>query len=147
MKIQKYQIMMVRDSAYHIRKASKPASGPEIVAAIAESYLRNSDREQCLCLALDTRNNLIGMNTISIGSLDCSVVHPREVFKFAILANASSIILAHNHPSGDLTPSDDDVRLTKRLMEAGEIIGIDVLDHIIIGGGTYKSIAAAGLLK
>jgi len=97
-------------------------------------------------LSLDTRNHLINTQTISIGSLDSSIVHPREVFKEAISSTAASVIFAHNHPSGDPTPSEDDIKLTKRLVEAGEILGIEVLDHIIICDKDYISMKSRNLL-
>lgn len=84
-------------------------------------------------MMLDTRNSVIGLNTVTIGILDSSLVHPREVFKPAILSNAASIVLAHNHPSGDPMPSQEDRRATERIVQAGKILGIEVLDHIIIG--------------
>lgn len=86
------------------------------------------------------------MQTISIGSLNSTVVHPREVFKTAVLASAASVILAHNHPSGDPTPSKEDIGLTKKLVEAGEILGIKVLDHIIVGVNQYTSFNRQGLI-
>src|SRR5437899_11123120 len=85
---------------------------------------------------LDQKNKVIGINTVSMGSLTASVVHPREVFKIAILANCASIILGHNHPSSDPTPSKEDRALTARLVEAGKLLGISVIDHVIIGDGT-----------
>ena len=94
---------------------------------------------------LDTRNRLIRMAEISVGSLDSSIVHPREVFKEAVAASAASVIFVHNHPSGDTEPSPDDLALTKRLVEAGEIMGIDVLDHVIIGGRDFLSLKREGL--
>ena len=97
-------------------------------------------------MALDARNRPIGCNTVSVGSLSASIVHPREVFKFAILANASSIILAHNHPSGDVSPSQDDKELTRRIVEAGTLMGIDVLDHLIVGNGDFLSMKERGLM-
>lgn len=146
MKIQKYTVLMVKDSNYHIRKGKKPITSPEVVVQVAKSYFKNSDREHFICFALDTRNNIIGLNTVSIGCVDSTIVHPREVFKFAILANATVVIFAHNHPSGDANPSSDDIAMTKRLQEAGKIIGIEVIDHIIIGDGIHKSMKAAGLI-
>jgi len=89
-------------------------------------------KEHFLILSLDSRSNLIRENIVSVGTLNANLVHPREVFKEAIDARAASVILAHNHPSGDPEPSEDDLEITKRLIEAGKIIGIDVLDHIII---------------
>ncbi len=84
-------------------------------------------------MTLNTKNNITGINVVSIGSLNSSLVHPREVFKAAILGNAAAIILAHNHPSGDPSPSPEDLEITRRLVEAGKILGIEVLDHVIIG--------------
>ncbi len=89
---------------------------------------------------------MIGINTVSIGSLTGSVVHPREVFKPAILANAASIICGHNHPSGDLEPSNEDRAITKRLVASGRLLGIDVLDHLIIGDELHFSFADNGLM-
>ena len=97
-------------------------------------------------LSLDTRNHLINTHTISVGSLDTSIVHPREVFKEAISSSAASVIFAHNHPSGDPTPSEDDIKLTKRLVEAGKIMGIEVLDHVIVCDRDFLSMKAKSLL-
>ena len=118
---------------------------PEDVAGVVRSKLRRKKKEHFLALLLDTRNQLIKISEISIGSLDTSIVHPREVFKEAISASAASVIFVHNHPSGDPKASEDDVELTKRLIEAGNIIGIDVLDHIIIGDKNYLSLKREGL--
>ena len=93
---------------------------------------------------LDARNQLLGINTVSVGTLNSSIVHPRECFKPAILMGAASIILAHNHPSGDTTPSREDIELTKRLRDAGEILGIEVLDHLIITDTSSLSLKEAG---
>jgi DNA repair protein RadC len=97
---------------------------------------------------LDQKNKVIGIHTVSMGSLTASVVHPREVFKPAILSNAAAIILAHNHPSGQPQPSQEDRVLTVRLVTAGKLLGISILDHVIIGDGTsaYFSFADEGLL-
>jgi len=99
-----------------------------------------------LCIYLNTKNRILGIEVVSIGILNSSICHPREVFKGAILASAKSIILAHNHPSGDPEPSDDDITLTKRTENAGRIIGIELLDHIIIGDGSYISLRERGLV-
>jgi DNA repair protein RadC len=106
---------------------------PEDVVNLIRSRLKGKKKEYFLAILLDTRSQLIKIAEISIGSLDSSIVHPREVFKEAISASAASVIFAHNHPSGDPEASEDDINLTKRLAKAGEIVGIDVLDHIIIG--------------
>jgi len=113
---------------------------PEDVAILVGSRLRRKKKEYFLALLLDTRNRLIKVSEISIGSLDTSIVHPREVFKEAISASAASVIFVHNHPSGNPEASEDDIELTKRLAKVGDIIGIDVLDHIIIGGKKYLSL-------
>jgi DNA repair protein RadC len=118
---------------------------PEDVAALVRGRLKDKKKEHFLAILLDTRNRLIRVAEISVGSLDSSIVHPREVFKEAISASAASVIFVHNHPSGDTEASDDDIRLTKRLNEAGEIVGIDVLDHVIIGGEGYLSLKRSGL--
>ncbi len=119
---------------------------PEAVIKSARSRLKGKKKEHFLVVCLDTRNHLVGIRTVSIGSLDCSIVHPREVFKDAISSCAASVIFVHNHPSGDPTPSEDDIKLTKRLVEASEIIGIEVLDHIIVCDKDYLSMKAKNLL-
>lgn len=106
---------------------------PKDAAAIAWECLKHSDREQVLSILVDTKNGVVGVNVVSVGDLSSSVVHPREVFKAAILANAASVILAHNHPSGDPTPSPEDIAVTRRIAEAGQILGIELLDHVIVG--------------
>jgi len=118
---------------------------PEDVAGLVKVRLKGKKKEHFLALMLDTRSRLIKVAEISIGSLDGSIVHPREVFKEAISASAASVVFVHNHPSGDPTASEDDVRLTKRLAEVGDIMGIDVLDHIIIGDNKYSSLKREGL--
>ena len=118
---------------------------PDEVASLVRGRLKGKKKEHFLALLLDTRNQLIKISEISIGSLDTSIVHPREAFKEAITASAASVIFVHNHPSGDPEASEDDITLTKRLAEAGEIIGIDVLDHIIIGDKNHLSLKREGL--
>jgi DNA repair protein RadC len=118
---------------------------PEDVAGLVRSRLKGKKKEYFLALLLDTRNQLIRVAEISVGSLDSSVVHPREVFKEAVLASAASVIFVHNHPSGDPEASEDDINLSKRLAEAGQLMGIDVLDHVIIGDRKYLSLKREGL--
>ncbi|MBU2608925.1 MAG: DNA repair protein RadC [Chloroflexi bacterium] len=118
---------------------------PEDVVALLKGRLKDKKKEYFVVLLLDTRNQLIKASEVSVGSLDASIVHPREVFKEAIAGSAASVILAHNHPSGDPTASEDDISLTKRLAEAGEIMGIDVLDHVIIGDDNFLSLKREGL--
>jgi DNA repair protein RadC len=118
---------------------------PEDVAGMVGKRLKDKKKEYFLALLLDTRNRLIRTAEISVGSLDSSIVHPREVFKEAISASAAGVIFVHNHPSGDTEASEDDIQLTKRLVEAGGLLGIDVLDHIIIGGRDFRSLKRDGL--
>ncbi len=107
--------------------------GPDSVIVYLDSLdFRNSDREFFIVLHLDARNRVVAHEVTSIGSQTASIVHPREVFKSAILKGANGIVLAHNHPSGDPAPSDDDISLTHRLRDVGNLIGIDVKDHVII---------------
>ena len=119
---------------------------PEDVVKIVKSQLKGKKKEHFLVLCLDTRNRLINCKPVSMGSLDTSIVHPREVFKEAVSSSAASVIFVHNHPSGDPEPSKEDVELTKRLVKAGEIIGIDVLDHIVVCDRSYLSLKAKNLL-
>ena len=126
----------------------KQIVGPKDIAAIAEDFLAGVDREHIVVMCLDTKQNINAINTISVGTLNTSLVHPREVFKPAILANSNSIIIFHNHPSGDPSPSRDDLDITKRLVEAGNILGIEVLDHLIIGdNGSYVSLKERGVIE
>lgn len=119
---------------------------PEDAIKAVKNKLKGKKKEHFLVLSLDTRNHPIDTQTVSIGSLDSSIVHPREVFKEAISSCAASVIFIHNHPSGDPEPSEDDIKLTKRLVEAGEILGIEVLDHIIVCDSEYLSMKAKNLL-
>ena len=118
---------------------------PEDVVAEVRSQLKGKKKEHFLVVCLDTRNRSIDRKLVSMGSLDTSIVHPREVFKEAISCCAASVILAHNHPSGDPEPSKEDIELTKRLAKAGEIVGIDVLDHIIVCDEGFMSLKARNL--
>lgn len=120
--------------ADYLRVSGRPSiRSPRDIAGLVTPYLSECDREQMVALLLDTKNGVIGMNVISVGDLTSAIVHPREVFKAAILANAACIILAHNHPSGDPTPSPEDIAVTNRLCQGGELLGIKVLDHVIVG--------------
>jgi len=130
---------------YSVARDKPLVKTPDDVVGVVRSRLKGKQKEHFLALLLDTRNQLIKVSEISIGSLDTSVVHPREVFKEAISASAASVIFAHNHPSGDPEASEDDIELTKRLAKAGEIVGIDVLDHIIIGDKKCLSLKREGL--
>lgn len=142
-----YRVQLVRDSKltpserYQVRESRSAAQ-------IVREYLDGTDREHFVVLLLDQKNKVIGIHTVSTGSLTASIVHPREVFKPAIVCNAVAMLLAHNHPSGDPAPSREDRDLTARLVEAGKLLGIAILDHVIIGDGTrnYFSFADDGCL-
>jgi DNA repair protein RadC len=141
------RLTMVREGT--VKYESNAIKSPEDAVKIFENFLEQKgylDRENFMMMTLNTKNKTIGLNMVSVGSLNSSIVHPREVFKLAILQNARSIIVAHNHPSGDTNPSKEDIELTKRLVEAGEILGIDVLDHLVIGDD-YTSLATEGYIK
>jgi len=107
---------------------------------LVKDELVSSDRELFLSVMLTSKNSLIGVETVCIGSICSAVISPREVFKSAILGNAVSIILCHNHPSGNLTPSGQDIAITKQLIDAGELLGIKVLDHLIVTNKGYESL-------
>lgn len=115
---------------------------PEDIYDLLYKEVAKLDREHFWVIPLTTKNQVIGINLVSMGSLTSSVVHPREVFKPAILANAARVILAHNHPSGDPMPSPDDIAITMRIRDAGNILNIEVVEHIILGDKTYYSFAA-----
>lgn len=140
-----YRCQLLRETAV-LETDKKSITHPRAVADLVMDHFRWLDREHFCCLLLDTKNRPVGFTVVSIGSLNASIVHPREVYKPAILASAASLILIHNHPSGDPTPSQEDLEVTRRLGEAGQILGITVRDHIIIGNGCYLSYKEKGLL-
>lgn len=119
-------------------------SSPEDVYRQLYPRMREKKKEMFIELCLDTKNQIIKEDTISMGSLNANIVHPREVFKTALSESAAHIIVAHNHPSGDPTPSREDIEITRKLVETGKIIGIDLLDHVIIGDGRHFSMKEAG---
>ena len=130
------------------QEQTRRVHGPGDVDRLARQFLPGDDpRERFVAFALDTQNRPVAAHTVSVGLLNSALVHPREVFCFAILACAASIVIAHNHPSGDVEPSPEDLEVTWQLVEAGRIIGIPVRDHVIIGGeGRYKSLLEIGLI-
>lgn len=136
------RIQMVREGgfSYHAGPVRNSADG----AGIFQAYLAGADREYFLALMLDQKNRANALHVVSIGSLTTTIVHPREVFKPAVISNAASMILSHNHPSGDPTPSREDIDLTKRLVSTGELLGIKVLDHIIVGEKRFFSFSDEG---
>ena len=120
--------------------------GPEDALQVVRPRFKNQQREIFLVVLLNARHEVLGVETVSVGSLNASIVHPREVFKPAIMQSAASVVLAHNHPSGDPEPSEEDLTITKRLVEAGELLGIGVLDHVIVAGRGIVSFRSRQLL-
>jgi DNA repair protein RadC len=122
-------------------------STPEDVVELCAPQLRGLDREHFWLLALNTKNQLLKMVEVSVGSLSASIVHPRELFREAVKLSAASVVVMHNHPSGDPTPSGADIQLTRRLTKAGDVLGIELLDHVVIGdGGEHASLRDLGMM-
>lgn len=120
---------------------------PQDAQELAADFIANEDREIFLVMMLNTKNQVIGLHKAHVGSLNASVVHPRDVYKSAVLNNAASIIVSHQHPSGDPTASLEDIQVTKRLAEAGKILGIELLDHVIVTHtGKHISLKEKGYL-
>lgn len=140
------KLSLVRDGKVCVSEAPQARSSNGILPLL-RAHLDGVDREHFIVVLLSQKNRVIGIHTASVGSLTNAVVHPREVFKAAIVGNAAAIICAHNHPSGDPAPSQEDRALTARLVAAGKLLGIAVLDHIIIGDPTYFSFADEGCLE
>lgn len=127
--------------------AARPlVRSPRDVSALVMEEMRFLDREQFRTVLLDAKNHVLGIRTVSVGSLSSSIVHPREIFKEAIARSSAAIVLVHNHPSGDPTPSREDVEVTRRLVEAGRLLGIEVLDHVVVGDNRYVSFKEKGIL-
>lgn len=137
----RYSVKLVREKA--TEPIGSSVRGPADVHHIARTILDDEPQEVFLAFYLDARHRVRGWREVSRGTLDASLIHPREVFQGALLANAASVILAHNHPSGDPSPSAEDRAVTRQLAKAGQTIGVPVLDHIVVGAGsgTYTSLA------
>lgn len=134
--VPRYRVALVCEESGSL--SSLPIQTSTEAAVVLRPCFDGLDREQFVVCGLDAKHRLIGINVVSIGSLSLSIVHPREVFKALILMNAAAWLCAHNHPSGDVIPSREDLALTKRLREAGELLGITLLDHLILGEGYYS---------
>lgn len=147
-RIVKYRLELVKESSKVYNVDSKISSPADVRDYIEQVFKLSIQAEEVMVmLVLDIKNNVIGAFEVSRGSLNASIVHPREVFKRALLLNGASIILGHNHPSGDPTPSMEDISTTERLVEGGKVLGIEVLDHLIIGNnGRYKSFKECSLI-
>ncbi len=145
-----YRVSLVRDE--HLKFEQKNLNNSSEAQSMVRKLIEERgqpDREQFCILLLDTKNKIIGLNIVSTGGLSSASVHPREVLKPAILANAAAIILAHNHPSGELTPSPQDEAITRRIIQASEIMGITIHEHLIVSleDDRYFSFADQGLIK
>jgi DNA repair protein RadC len=141
-----FELTARRDTANRGAPLRRLIKTPEDAHEELKEKARGLQKEYFWAIFLNTRNQVIRTTAISMGSLDSSIVHPREVFKEAIAASAASVIAAHNHPSGNPEPSPDDIKLSRRLKEAGELVGIDLVDHIIIGDSRFISLKREGLL-
>ncbi|WP_410053643.1 JAB domain-containing protein [Clostridium sp.] len=138
-------LKMIKESS--ILYSKRNISSPSEAVIIGRQVLDESDREKLLLCCLNIKNEPTDLNIVSVGSLNSSIVHPREVFKVAILSNSASIILFHNHPSGDSTPSKEDIDITERIKESGKILGIELIDHIILGDNDeYTSLKERGVI-
>lgn len=139
-----WELKVVRERRGGYGLAGSPVAGSEQIFRTFRDRFLKLDREEFIAVLLDGKGRVMGFNTVSVGSLTASLVHPREVFKAAIIANAATLILVHNHPSGDPEPSAEDVALTRRLKEAGDLLGIRILDHVVIGDDRYVSFVDTG---
>lgn len=137
---------LARRHASTCRTKNLRISSPQAVFAYLFPLVRDKTTEQFDVMLLDTKNRLIKHITTSIGTLNANIVHPREVFKEAILCNADSIIVAHNHPSGDPSPSQSDLDVSRKLIETGKVVGIELYDHVIIGNSSYVSLKEQNLI-
>lgn len=149
-RISQYKLQLVREGSFPY--ADNVIREPEDAAKIMQQHYDGSDREIFSVIALNIKHKVIGVNDVSVGSLTASIVDPKSVFKFLITASAGAAILAHCHPSGDTTPSREDVNITRQLMEAGKLLDIPILDHIITGTDkeyhrTYCSMKEEGLMQ
>lgn len=147
-RINVFSVKQVREKTglyeFNSRKIHSPQDAYNVVKAVLQ--LQDEAQEKFGIITLNSKQDVAGVHVISMGSLNSAIVHPREVFKAALLNNAASFICFHNHPSGDPAPSAEDIGLTKRLMEVGEIIGIEVLDHIVVGEDRFLSLKELGVL-
>jgi DNA repair protein RadC len=140
-----YESIKISEAAALYIDEATPLSSSTLVADMF-SFLSRETKEHFIALHLSSKNRLLCLEIVSVGSLNASIVHPREVYKSALLSSAAAIVFVHNHPSGDPTPSREDIELTARLKEASELLGIRLLDHVIIGTDRHYSFADAGLL-
>ena len=144
-------LIAAMELGYRLATSLRPINGKATSSFVIGSRfieeLKDEEQEHFIVLCLNTKNEIIARKTISIGTLDQAIVHPRDVFRFAIKSNAARIIAVHNHPSGNPEPSENDKTVTKRLIRSGDILGIEVLDHIIVGNDSYVSLRERGLFE
>lgn len=146
-RISKYTVELVRDSA-NVYDVDKVVTGPEVAYDTIEAVfdLSSKTKEHLVLLSLNTKNHVVGAHTIHVGTVNSSLVSPRDIIQAALLNNASAIMIAHNHPSGDSAPSDEDIRVTRNLHDACKIMYINLIDHLIIGDGNYTSLKERGYI-
>ena len=141
-----YRLKMVKEDTVEYGDITIKSPGDIVRFAREVLEMEEMAEENFIVICLNTKNKIAGVHTVSIGSLNATIVHPREVFKAALLNNASAIVLMHNHPSGDPEPSREDIATTRRLVDAGNILGIKVFDHVVIGDGRYISLKEQGMM-
>jgi len=130
-----------------VEEPKRKVCSPKDVYTLMYPKMREQKKEKFITLCLDTKNQILREEVVSVGSLNASIVHPREVFKSALMESSASVIMVHNHPSGDPSPSREDIMVTEKMVEGGKLLGIDVLDHIIIGEGRYVSLKDEGFVR
>lgn len=143
----KYKLELIKEESHKYEvdtRISKPQDLVDVLNLVCR--INNNTEEVMLLLTLNTKNVITGWFEVSRGSIDTSIVHPREIFKRALTNNATSIVVAHNHPSGDPNPSKEDINITNRLKECGKLLGINLIDHIIIGDEKYVSLKEKGII-
>src|SRR4029077_8023578 len=141
-----FRIALVREPGVKLAERPQIRVAADAAPLVAQ-YIGDTDREVFAVALLTVRHRVLGLHTVSVGCLTSSLVHPREVFKPAILAGSAALLLAHNHPSGDPEPSAEDIALTRRLIAGGQLLGIEILDHLILGeAGRFVSLRERGVL-
>jgi DNA repair protein RadC len=141
-----FEIARRAGSGEVVKSSRRKPLTPMAIFELLRSKITQFAKEHFVVVSLDSRNTVLGIDTVSIGTLNASLVHPRETFEAAIARHAAQVIIAHNHPSGDVEPSQGDIDTTKRLKEAGELLGIEVIDHLIIGKNSYFSFREKGMI-
>lgn len=144
-RIQVVGVRMVRETS-SILYPGRRIRRPQDAAELFRQFIGECDREVFSILCLNIKNEPTAIHMVSTGTLNNSLVHPRETFKLAILANSAAIIACHNHPSGEADPSSEDINVSKRIQQSGDLLGIDLLDHIILGQNSYVSMKERGLI-